>query len=227
MNPVMFFDELDKISETPRGEEISETPRGEEIAGILTHLTDHSQNNQFTDKYFDGIPLDLSKALFVFSFNDESKLNSVLRDRLTVVRTTGFNQQDQLKIAQQYLLPDLLANVGMGKKDVLLADAPQGVHDIAYLCEKWGVPRNAQHEGGVRGLQQALEAAVLHVNKLRVLHMTNEPKQADADAAPDEKPEGEASEGTSPSCPADAGTKPAPTDEKVAPAESGNEQRPA
>ena len=41
MNPVMFFDELDKISETPRGEE---------IAGILTHLTDHSQNNQFTDK---------------------------------------------------------------------------------------------------------------------------------------------------------------------------------
>merc|ERR1719171_2247930 len=130
MNPVMFFDELDKVSETPRGEE---------IAGVLTHLTDHSQNSQFTDKYFDGIPLDLSKALFVFSFNDESKLNSVLRDRLTVVRTTGFNQQDQLKIAQKYLLPDLLRNVGMGPRDVRLADGVQGVQDIAYLCEKWGV----------------------------------------------------------------------------------------
>merc|ERR1719198_1584142 len=70
MNPVMFFDELDKVSETPRGEE---------ICGVLTHLTDHSQNSQFTDKYFDGIPLDCSKALFVFSFNDETKLNSVLR----------------------------------------------------------------------------------------------------------------------------------------------------
>ena len=53
-------------------------------------------------RYFDGIPLDLSKALFVFSFNDDKKLNSVLRDRLTVVRTKGFNQQDQLQIAQQY-----------------------------------------------------------------------------------------------------------------------------
>jgi len=140
----------------------------------------------------------------------------------------------------------------MGKKDVLIADAPQGVHDIQYLCEKWGVPRTSAEEGGVRGLRQALEAAVLHVNKLRILHMTNEPSTTkQADAASEEKPEAEASDGaSSPSCPADAGTKPAPPDEKVsdaspscpadagtkpappvsekvAPAESGSEQRAA
>ena len=46
MNPVIYFDELDKISDTPRGEE---------IIGILTHLTDTSQNNEFHDKYFSEI----------------------------------------------------------------------------------------------------------------------------------------------------------------------------
>lgn len=52
MNPIIFFDELDKISETARGDE---------IIGVLTHLSDHSQNTHFTDRYFDGIPLDFSK----------------------------------------------------------------------------------------------------------------------------------------------------------------------
>ena len=53
MDPVFFFDELDKISDTPKGEE---------IAGILTHLTDTSQNSQFHDKYFSEIDFDLSKC---------------------------------------------------------------------------------------------------------------------------------------------------------------------
>ena len=61
MNPVIYFDELDKVSDTPRGEE---------IIGILTHLTDTSQNSQFHDKYFSEIDFDLSKCLFIFSYND-------------------------------------------------------------------------------------------------------------------------------------------------------------
>ena len=49
MNPIIYFDELDKISDTPKGEE---------IAGILTHLTDTTQNTQFHDKYFSEIDFD-------------------------------------------------------------------------------------------------------------------------------------------------------------------------
>ena len=64
MNPVIYFDELDKISDTPKGEEIT---------GILTHLTDTTQNSQFHDKYFSNIDFDLSKVLFIFSYNDEKK----------------------------------------------------------------------------------------------------------------------------------------------------------
>merc|ERR1719482_734600 len=187
MNPVMFFDELDKVSETPRGEE---------IAGVLTHLTDHSQNNQFTDKYFDGIPLDLSKALFVFSFNDEKKLNSVLRDRLTVVRTKGFNQQDQLKIAQRYLLPDLLRNVGMQPGDVVLKEGRDGIADVSYLLDKWG----AKHDdelGGCRPLKQALEALVLHINKLRVLQGYGTQSKATTEEQPVESESQKATAGRS------------------------------
>ncbi|CAD7960197.1 unnamed protein product [Amoebophrya sp. A120] len=157
MDPIIFFDELDKVSDTPRGEE---------IVGVLTHLTDHSQNASFTDRYFDGVPLDFSNALFIFSFNDETKLNPVLRDRLTVINTKGFNPKEQLRIAQQFLLPDLLKNVGMNAGDVLLEDLDQ----LRFVTFRHGLAQDhGSKDGGVRGLKQALEAIVLKVNKLRLI----------------------------------------------------------
>ena len=68
MNPVFYFDELDKVSDTSRGHEIH---------NILCHLTDFSQNDEFHDKYYAGINFDLSKSLFVFSFNDEELINPI------------------------------------------------------------------------------------------------------------------------------------------------------
>ena len=68
MNPVIYFDELDKVSETPKGEE---------IINLLIHLTDFSQNDHFIDKYYNNIPIDLSKALFIFSLNDLEKVNPI------------------------------------------------------------------------------------------------------------------------------------------------------
>jgi len=94
MNPVIYFDELDKISDTPKGEE---------IAGILTHLTDTSQNSQFHDKYFAEIDFDLSKCLFIFSYNDETKVNPILKDRMYRIQTKGYNQkQKQLYLQTIY-----------------------------------------------------------------------------------------------------------------------------
>lgn len=162
MNPVIFFDELDKVSDTPRGEE---------IVGVLTHLTDHSQNRTFTDRYFEGIPLDLSRALFVFSFNDESKLNHVLKDRLTVIHTEGFNQEAKLRISREYLLPELLTNVGLKKGDIEI-----GGEELNHLCQRCGVPTE---EGGVRGIKQALESVILHVNEIRLTQDLDDEEKAD------------------------------------------------
>ena len=69
---VIYFDELD------------ETYKGDEIIHLLTHLTDPSQNSLFQDNYFPGIHFDLSKALFIFSFNDESKIDRI-QDRMYVI----------------------------------------------------------------------------------------------------------------------------------------------
>ena len=69
MNPIIFIDELDKVSKTEHGKE---------IIGILTHLVDDTQNNCFQDKYFSGINLDLSKALIIFSYNDVECIDRIL-----------------------------------------------------------------------------------------------------------------------------------------------------
>jgi len=110
MNPVIYFDELDKISETPKGEE---------IAGILTHLTDTSQNSQFHDKYFSEIDFDLSKCLFIFSYNDESRINPILKDRMYRIQTDGYDSKQKIVIANNYLLPRLGSRSNLIKKILL------------------------------------------------------------------------------------------------------------
>jgi ATP-dependent Lon protease len=99
MNPIMYFDELDKISETKKGEE---------IANLLIHLTDPSQNGHFQDKYLGDIDLDLSKSIFVFSFNNIEKVNPILLDRMELIYVDGFNNEDKTIIAKNYLIPELL-----------------------------------------------------------------------------------------------------------------------
>ena len=113
--------------------------RGQEVVSGLIHLTDSSQNGAFRDHYFEDLDLDVSRALFVFSFNDEARLNPVLRDRLTVIRTGALRFDDKRAIARRYLLPRLLQNVGLAAGDVTLEDS--GVRFLAGLEREEGVRR--------------------------------------------------------------------------------------
>jgi len=97
MNPIIFIDELDKISKTENGKE---------IIGILTHLIDNTQNEQFQDKYFSGIDLDLSKALFIFSYNDVQSIDRILLDRIHRIKFKHLTLQDKLTICYKYILPE-------------------------------------------------------------------------------------------------------------------------
>ena len=97
MNPIIFIDELDKISRTENGKE---------IIGILTHLIDTTQNEQFQDKYFSGIDLDLSKALFIFSYNDVSAIDRILLDRIHRIKFKHLTLEDKLTICNDYILPE-------------------------------------------------------------------------------------------------------------------------
>ena len=150
MNPVIYFDELDKISDTPRGEEIT---------GILTHLTDTSQNNQFHDKYFSEINFDLSKCLFIFSYNDESKVNPILKDRMYRIQTKGYNQKQKTTISNNYLLPKICEQVKFDIGEIVIPD--DSVHYIIdNYCDK---------EDGVRNLKRCLEIIYTKLNLYRLM----------------------------------------------------------
>jgi ATP-dependent Lon protease len=149
-NPVIYFDELDKISETSKGEE---------IAGILTHLTDTSQNSQFHDKYFSEVAFDLSKCLFIFSYNDESRVNPVLLDRMYKIRTAGYGTKDKTFIAQNYLIPRICSEVAFARDDIVIPDKV-----VEHIVE-----HHTLKEAGVRNLKRGLETIYTKLNLHRLM----------------------------------------------------------
>jgi ATP-dependent Lon protease len=150
MNPVIYFDELDKISDTPKGEE---------IAGILTHLTDTTQNSQFHDKYFAEVDFDLSKCLFIFSYNDEKKVNPILRDRMYRICTKGYDKKQKTVISNKYLLPKIREQVKFADSDIIIPDEV-----LHYIMET-----HCSGEEGVRNLKRCLEIIYTKLNLYRLM----------------------------------------------------------
>ena len=148
MSMVMMFDEVDKISTTPKGEEIQ---------NMLIHLTDPVQNADFEDKYLANIPIDLSKAMFVFSANDESKIDRILLDRMVVVRLKGYDKKEKLQIAEQYVLPGALKEVNLTEKVKI------GREVIEHIIE-----HHAGDGSGVRELKRCIEQMAQKLNMLRM-----------------------------------------------------------
>jgi ATP-dependent Lon protease len=144
-NPVIYFDELDKVSDTPKGEE---------IIGILTHLTDTTQNDKFHDKYFSEIDFDLSKCLFIFSYNDENKINPILKDRMYNIETRGYDFKDKIVICNKYLIPKLENELDMVSGSIQFSD-----DIIQYIVEKY-----TNEEKGVRNLKRCLEVIYSKLN---------------------------------------------------------------
>lgn len=150
MNPIIFFDELDKVSETKAGEE---------IYSILTHITDTTQNTSFCDKYFNGVDIDLSKCLFIFSFNDENKINPILRDRITMVKLRGFDIEEKIHIATKFSIPNICKNIGFDIKNVKFEK-----DTLRYIIKTYC------NEEGVRKLEKCIEHILLQLN---LYHITN------------------------------------------------------
>lgn len=145
MNPIIYFDELDKISDTTKGDEITH---------MLTHITDPSQNSLFQDNYFPGIHLDLSKALFIFSYNDESKVDKILKDRMYVIHTKGFKTVDKIKICNEYLIPEIYDTFAFSKEEILFSN-----DILKNIIEKY-----TEGEEGVRNLKRCIETIVSKIN---------------------------------------------------------------
>lgn len=151
MNPVLFFDELDKISTTTYGQE---------IANLLIHITDSTQNMYFQDKYFSDVNIDLSRCLIIFSYNNEEYINPILKDRMTIIKAKGYTAKDKIAISKNYMLPKMLPEFGFKDGDIVFSD--EVLQYIISITES---------EEGVRNLKRSLEDLVSQFNLHRLLKL--------------------------------------------------------
>ncbi len=143
MNPIIFIDELDKISRTEHGRE---------LIGILTHLIDPTQNDTFQDKYFSGIDLDLSKALFIFSYNDVDCIDRILLDRIHRIKFKHLSLEEKLVITQSYILPEIYKKMGLDNIIFMSAKV------IEYIILTY------TNESGIRKLKEVLFEIIGEIN---------------------------------------------------------------
>jgi hypothetical protein len=155
MSMILLFDELDKVSTTAKGEEVQ---------NLLVHLTDPAANGEFEDKYLAGIPIDLSRTMLVFSANDITKIDKVLLDRLTVIDLKGYELEQKIVIAENYLLPAALKEVNLVEKVGISKEI------IKYIIEQY-----ASKESGVRELKRCIEQIAQKVNMLRMYNSKDLP----------------------------------------------------
>ena len=155
MNPIFYFDELDKVSNTSKGLE---------IINLLIHLTDPAQNSHYHDKYYGDIPFDLSKALFVFSFNDINKVNPILRDRMNLIKVDGFIQEEKFVISKEFLIPSIKEEYLVNDDEIIFSD-----EIIKYIINKNQSDVSLQStEQGVRGIKRRIEIIISNLNVIKI-----------------------------------------------------------
>ena len=149
MNPIFFFDELDKISTGRYGEEITNT---------LIHITDSTQNDNFTDKYLEEIKLDLSKSLIFFTFNNIEKVNPILRDRMIIIKADKYSLKDKIELSRNFLIKEICKSYNISDNDIIIND-----NEIEYIIRK------TTEEDGVRNLQRNINNIYSHINMNRFI----------------------------------------------------------
>ncbi|NDC96090.1 AAA family ATPase [bacterium] len=146
-NPIVLFDELDKVSNTHHGKE---------IIGSLIHLTDTSTNNKYKgDRYFSGIEFDLSKVLFIFTYNDPSKVDKILADRLFKIKINNYSYLEKLEITKKHLINNVLLEFNFCPNDIQFTE-----DTISYIV------KSSQDDEGMRDIKRKFEVIVSRINTL-------------------------------------------------------------
>ena len=146
-NPIILFDELDKVSETHHGKE---------IIGNLIHLTDTTSNNKYNyDKYFAGLEFDLSNVLFIFTYNDSTKVDKILADRLFKIKIENYTYEEKLEIAKTHIINTVLDQYKFSEDEILFDQ-----DTINYIVE------SSKSDQGMRDIKRKFEIIVSRINTL-------------------------------------------------------------
>ena len=146
-NGIIFFDEIDKISDSPEGAE---------VVNQLIHILDNTQNNMFYDKYVSDIPIDLSNIWFICSLNNSDYLNQVLRNRLYMIDVEGYGNSQKVEISKNILIPKKCKDYGL-ENQLFFDDSI-----IEYIVNK-----NKKNDKGVRELKRNIDTICKRVDILR------------------------------------------------------------
>lgn len=145
MNPIVYLDEVDKIG----------SHKGREINGILTHLLDEEQNDKFFDNYLSNVPIDVSKVLFVISFNDVSKVDAIVSDRMKIIHINTPTLSDKVNICCEKMIPEILEMIKIDER----YKVQMSKEVIEYMAANY-----SDAEGGVRKLKKSVEKVLSRVN---------------------------------------------------------------
>lgn len=154
-NPILYFDELDKVSETDNGKD---------IFSFLCYLTDPTQNTNFTDHYFYGMSFDLSKIFYVFTFNDINKIDKILLDRLNIINIECPSDNDIIDIIEKHCIPEIIENIGIKNKIIF------GKENIQFIINYCKNSFDKSITSGVREYYRIIEKIILELNKNILLY---------------------------------------------------------
>lgn len=135
-NPLIILDELDKIGTDSKGDP----------AAALLEVLDPEQNQHFIDHYLD-VPFDLSNVMFIITANIAENISDVLRDRMEVIRFSGYTEEEKANIASQFLIPRQIRDTG------LTDNPPEFVPDAIYR-----IIQEYTYEAGIRNLNREIAA---------------------------------------------------------------------
>jgi ATP-dependent Lon protease len=156
-NPVVLLDEIDRVSEHARGD----------IMGVLVELLDPEQNSAFVDHYLD-YPFDLSEVLFVATSNNTTNIATAVLDRLEPIQMPSYTDEEKIKIAKDYVLPELMRESGLTAENLSVDEAiwPKLVRPLGY-------------DAGIRSIERTLNSVCRKI-ALRIIEGKGKSYRIDA-----------------------------------------------
>ncbi len=158
-NPVFVLDEIDKLSNSHQGDPSS----------ALLEVLDPEQNNAFYDNFLE-MGYDLSKVMFIATSNNMQAIQPALKDRMEVIKMSGYTIEEKVEIARQHLFPKQLKEHGLTNKDLVI-----GKRQLEKIVEGY------TRESGVRGLETKIAQVIRNIAKSVAMEEDYNKKLTDQD----------------------------------------------